>query len=115
MAGKRQPVGATVKISFQGGIKAVNGFQNVFMVTSVQAVTTLPKLNREETRLNSADSGNSNKKKTTSSFASVFEQAKENYAERSYETTTYGRDSMLHTELYQSREYTYSGIGTNAH
>jgi hypothetical protein len=95
--------GATNKICFQGGIKAVNGFQN-FMVTSVQAVTALPQLNRDEVRFDSADSGS---KKKPASFAAVLEQAAERHAERSYETTTYGRDSMLHINLYQSREYTY--------
>jgi hypothetical protein len=103
---KDKTVDATIKISFQGGIKAVNGFQNIFMVTSVQSASTLPRLTREETRLNSADSRHSAKKKAPS-FASVFEEAKERNAERSYETLTYGRDSLLHDELYQSREYTY--------
>ncbi|MDE5588896.1 MAG: hypothetical protein K2J60_07105 [Acetatifactor sp.] len=84
----------------------VNGFSSIFMVASVAAVSGVSKTKRDERRDAYSDSKKRNAEKL---FASILEDsAKESKADVvDCRTTTYGRDSMMQSFLYQTREYRY--------
>lgn len=94
----------TIKIRIQGGIKAAKGFTGIFMVHSVEAVSTVGRIKREhQSPVYSGNVANS----SNGSFAQVLERAKEETQESPMNcvTTTYGRDCKMRTFFYQPREY----------
>lgn len=96
----------TVEICIQGGIIAVKGISDIFMVTSVQVVPIVPKTKKEKER----DPYSGIKVKKEKSFDNVLSEAVDkldNTPSEPIRTSTYGPDSMMNLFLYQSREYTY--------
>lgn len=84
----------------------VNGFSSIFMVTSVAAVSGVPKAKHDQQRGAYSDS---KKKDTEKLFASILEgSVQENRAKAmDCRTITYGRDSKVQDFFYQTREYRY--------
>lgn len=95
----------TIEIRIQGGISAANGITGIFMVHSVEAVSSVDKVRRDADRARDFQS----KSKQNSLFSQILNQKTEDLQKDSMEchTVTYGQDSKLRTFLYQSREYSY--------
>lgn len=93
-------------IHIQGGINAVNGINEVFMVESVMAVIKYGKLRREQKNSNAYVQKKSAK---ASSFSEIMnsEVQKAGEAATEYMVSMYGRDMKLSLMQYRTREYHY--------
>ena len=89
---------------FQGGIDAAKGFSGIFMVQSVAAVPSIGKVKRDHQ--NHSHSG-TNGQNSSGCFAQILDKATEETRKASMEchTTTYGRDKLIRTFIYQPGEY----------
>lgn len=83
----------------------MNGVSSIFMVTSVAAVSGVPKTRRDERRDANSHSRGKNAEKL---FANILNDRVRDDAEAvDCHTTTYGRDSKMQNYLYQTKEYRY--------
>lgn len=93
----------TVEICSQGGINAVNGF-NDFKVLPVQIVSNIPNMRREN--------GNSKRQRLSAPKAESFKTVLESVADENQPgdcyTVTYNANSQLQTFFYRlNREYKF--------
>ena len=93
-------------IHIQGGINAVNGISQVFMVESVMAVIKYDKLRRE--RKNSDGYVQKDREKSAD-FSEILNSKVQSTGEAAieYAATVYGRDMKLSSMQYRTREYHY--------
>jgi hypothetical protein len=102
----------TIEIHIQGGIKAINGMNAVFMVESVMAVSSPAKPRREKKGQDDFEN-NSGKGSSFSEILSALKSSQvetspsTNQAPSEYRSTLYGRDMMLSCMHYRTREYHY--------
>ena len=83
----------------------MNGVSSILMVSSIAAVSGVPRARRDERR--NADS-HSRGKNAEKLFASILnDRVKDDADAVDCRTTTYGRDSKLQNYLYQTKEYRY--------
>jgi hypothetical protein len=102
----------TIEIHIQGGIKAVNGMNAVFVVESVMAVSSPARPRREKREEDDFERRNGNgftfSEVLSSKKASAVENiSSTNQAPSEYRSTLYGRDMQLSHMHYRTREYHY--------